>query len=126
MRSVKNSLIIFATPLASKPNVIRRIGPSPPITVTITVIAFLVPSERLENLSANFAMISIIGVTVFKNASPTGTIAAFKSSTDFLNLFIAESAVLPNSWLDRFARSSTEAPARSSTRDACVPSLVTF
>ena len=86
----------------------------------------MVLSDKSANFSAILETISIIGVTAFKNASPTGTIATLRSSTDFLNFIIAESAVFPNSLSDKFARSCTDAPARSSTRAACVPSLVTF
>ena len=109
---------MFATPLARRPNAIRAIGPIAPIATVITVIAFLVPSDKLLNFSRTFAANSTIGVTASRNACPTGISANFRSSTVFLNLFIDDSAVKPNSFSDNVESSSTEEFARSKTRDA--------
>ena len=69
---------------------------------------------------------SAIGVTASKNALPTGIRANFKSSTAFLNLFIEDSAVMPNSLSDSAESSSTDEFAKSRTREAWFPSLATF
>ena len=81
-------------------------------------MAFFAPAERLLNLSNMFPTNSTIGVTASKNALPTGTRAIFKSSTLFLNLFIEESAVIPNSFSDNDERSDTDEFAKSRTRAA--------
>ena len=117
---------MFATPLASKPNVIRAIGPIAPIATVIMVIAFLVPSERLPNFSRIFATNSTMGVTASRNALPTGISATLRSSTVFLNLFIEDSAVIPSSCSDKAESSSTEEFAKLRTRAAWLPSLATF
>ena len=117
---------MFATPLASKPNVISNTGPTAPIPTVNSVITFLVPSERLANFSNIFPTNSTIGVAASKNALPTGTRAILRSSTLFLNLFIAESAVSPNSCSDRADNSVTLELAKSRTRAAWFPSLATL
>ena len=55
-------------------------------------MAFFIPSGRLLNLSAIFAINSIAGVNTLANNSPIGAMAAFSLSTDPTNLFIGESA----------------------------------
>ena len=82
------------------------------------VINFLVPSERLANFSRIPPTNSITGVSASKKASPTGTRANLRSSTLFLNLFIAESAVIPNSCSDNADNCSTDEFAKSRTRAA--------
>ena len=125
-RNVKNSLIIFAIPFASKPNVISNTGPTAPSPTVNNVINFLVPSERLPNFSRIPPTNSTIGVSACKKASPTGTRANLRSSTLFLNLFIAESAVIPNSCSESVANSSTDEFAKARTREAWFPSFVTL
>ena len=120
------SLIIFARPFMTKPTVINKTGPRPAITPVTATINFLVPELRPSNFSNILVTNSAIGVTAFKNSSPSGISDSFKFSIDPLNLFIADSDVMPNSFSDNDARSCTDAPARSSTRAACVPSFVTF
>ena len=113
----------FATAFASKPNVIKNIGPNPPTTTVIIPIAFFIPSGRLLNLSAIFAINSITGVNTLANNSPTGAIETLSFSIDAANLFIGESAWVFNSrWL-KIASSSTDALVSWRTRAAWVPSL---
>ena len=83
---VANSLIMLATPLASRPKVIRATGPTPPSIVTTVVIVALVPSLSLLNSPRALEANSAIGVTIFKNCSPSGIRLAFRSSRAFLNL----------------------------------------
>ena len=77
---------MLATAFAIKPNPIKRTGPTPARPTVRMVKNFLVPSPKLLNLSRIFPTNSTIGVKAFKNCSPTGAIANFKSSIDFLNL----------------------------------------
>ena len=121
-----NILIILATAFAIKPKVIRRIGPTP-ATATVNIVKnFLLPSPRLLNLSRIFPTNSTIGVKAFKNCSPTGAIANFKSSIDFLNLYVVVFCILSNSRCDKIASSSVVACVSCSTLFACVPCAVTF
>ena len=125
-RKIITPLSPFAIALAIKPNVIKKIGPIAPIPTVKKVISFLLPSERLLNFSKTPATNSTIGVAASKNDLPTGTSASLRSSTLFLNLFIAESAVIPNSCSDKEDNSSTDEFAKARTREAWFPSFVTF
>ena len=98
--------------------VINITGPRPPRYRTTFATVFLVVSDNPLNHSKRLFSLSSNGVIICKNTSPTGAKDTFKSSIDLRNLFIAESAVIPNSFSARDARSSTEAFAKSSTRDA--------
>ena len=77
---------MLATAFATKPNPIKRTGPTPASATVRIVKNFLLPSPRLLNLSRIFPTNSTIGVSAFKNCSPTGAIATLRSSIDFLNL----------------------------------------
>ena len=92
----------------------------------MVTIIFFVPSLRPLNFSKILVTNSATGVTAFKNSSPTGTSDSFKFSTAPLNLFIADSAVIPNSFSDKEASCCTDDPAKSRTLAACVPSFVTL
>ena len=119
-------MIRFATPLATKPNVIRAIGPIPATTAVTIAIAFLVPSPRLLNFSNNLETNSTIGVAACKNAFPTGTKLTLSCSILFWNLILVAFSTLPSSRSDKMASSSIDAPARSSALEACDPSFVIF
>ena len=86
----------------------------------------MLPSPRSLNLSKIFAANSTIGVNAFKNCSPTGASVTFKSSIDFLNLYVVVFSILANSRSDKIASSSVVAFVSSRTREACVPCAVTF
>ena len=116
--SVANSLIMFATPLASKPNVISASGPIAPRAIVIMVKNFLLPSPRPLNFSKTFPTNSTIGVRAFRNCSPTGARLTFKSSIAFLNLYVVDSSTLANSRSDKIANSSVVACASLRTLDA--------
>jgi hypothetical protein len=68
--------------LATKPIDIKSTGPTPPRTANNVTIPFLVPSEKLLNLSKAFVANSISGVSASANACPTGTRDAFNFSID--------------------------------------------
>ena len=89
-----------------------------PRTTVITVKNFLLPSPKLLNFSNIFVANSTIGVSAFKNCSPTGAIVTFKSSIDFLNLYVVVFSIFPNSRSERIANSSVVADANSKTLDA--------
>ena len=109
---------MFATPLASKPNVISASGPIAPRATVIMVKNFLLPSPRPLNFSKTFPTNSTIGVSAFKNCSPTGARVTFRSSIAFLNLYVVDSSTLANSRSDKIARSSVVAFASFKTLEA--------
>ena len=89
-------------------------------------IDFLMPSGRLLNASSILVPNSTMGVAICKKVSPIGARASLMFSIADRNLFIEEAAATPSSPSERSASSSKDAPARSRTREACVPSLATF
>ena len=109
---------MFATPLAIKPNVISATGPIAPKATVRIVKNFLLPSPKPLNFSKTFDTNSTIGVSAFKNCSPTGARLTFKSSIAFLNLYVVDSSTLANSRSDRIANSSVVACASFKTLDA--------
>ena len=109
------SLIIFATPLASKPKDIIAIGPIPARSVVKYTTNCFVPSLKLSKRFNNLPKNSITGVNAFRNCSPIGTIAVLRSCTCFLNLYIGDSEILFNSRSDNIASSSTVAVVNSAT-----------
>ena len=82
----------------TKPTVINKTGPRPATTAVSVTIIFLVFSLKPSNLFNTFVINSAIGVTAFKNCSPSGIRDSFRFSTAPLNLFIADSEVMPNSF----------------------------
>ena len=84
------------------------------------------PSPRLENLSRSLPITWTIGVTASKNVFPIGAIETLSFSIDSLKLTPTEFSKTPNSRSDNIASSSIDAPARSKTLAAWVPSFVTF
>ena len=125
-RIARNSFIIFAAPLASKPNVINNAGPIIPTRVVATTINFFVPAPKLLNLSNKSAMVWAIGVTASKNVFPIGSRVNFKSWIAALNFVPTAFSKTPSSRSDIIASCSTEFVVKPSTLDACVPSFVTF
>ena len=121
-----NSFIMFAAPLAIRPNVISNIGPIPATARVAMLANCFAPSLRPLNPSRIFPTNSIIGVTAFRNASPTGASFAFTSSIDFWNLYIGESETFFISRSDRIASSSAVSFAKPATLFAWLPSSITF
>ena len=121
-----NSFITFATPLAIRPNVIRSTGPIPATAKTSIETKLLVPSLRLLKPSKILVTNSMIGVTAFKKASPTGASFACILSIDFWNLNIGDSEILFISRSDSTANSSAVWFASPATVAAWLPSSITF
>ena len=126
MRKLVNNLIPFAIKFEIKPNVIKNTGPIIPITATIFVIVFFVPSLKLLKLVNIFPINSAIGVTALRNCSPIGARVNLRSSILFLNFVPVASSTFFNSRSERTASSSTDALLKSNALAACVPSFVMF
>ena len=125
-RIAKNSLIMFAAPLATKPNAINSVGPMMPTRVEAITINFFVPSPRLLKFSRSPATAFTIGVTASKNVLPIGAIVTFKLSIASLKFVPTAFSTVFNSLSDRIASSSISILESSRTRLACVPSFVIF
>ena len=117
---------MFATPLATRPKPIRNAGATIPIIPTKLVTNDFVPSSRLLNFSRIFVPNSMIGVTAFTKASPSGTSDTFRSSTAFWNLYIGEASTRLSSRSDSTASSAVVAFVSCRTRVAWLPSATTF
>ena len=101
-------------------------GAIPPRRPTAFIIKFLTPESSLLNCSSALVPNSIIGVTSFRNCSPSGIRDVLISSIAFWNLNIGESSTFFNSRSDRIANSSEVAFASPSTVAAWLPSFLTF
>ena len=115
---------MFAIPLASKPTLISRTGPTAPNVATRPTTNDLVPSLRLLNALRTFVPNSMIGVTSFRKDSPIGASAAWNCSIADLNFVAADSSTLPSSRPAIAERSLALVLIRSRTAAAWLPSSI--